>query len=132
MAIWLLSSGCEIDTKGHVNSENPPTIKLSGSGRIYFLRVLEEPVDQKDFWKNTGGIWQIEPDGEMKEKSIFHYPAIEYGVVPNGFIQVVPEDGSPPAPLEEGKTYNVFAPTSGANGGGVRLTIRNGKCVELP
>ena len=131
VTVALSGSGCEQDTRGHVDGQNPPTISLSGSGKIYFLRVMEEPVE-KAFWeKGEGGIWQIEPQGNTKDLNVSQYPAIKYGVVPPGFIQRAPKDGKGPPPLEEGKTYNVWAPTYNANGGGVRFLIKEGKSVEL-
>ena len=131
IAIWFVTVGCEIDTKAHVDGKNPPTIKLSGNGKINFLRVMQEPFEANFFEKAKGGLWQIEPRGDTREKMIFQYPPIKYGEVPPGFVQVVPEDNSPPPTLEEGKTYRVWAPTYNANGGDVSFAIESGKSVEV-
>ena len=131
LSILVLFAACEIDTKATIDGKNPPTIALSGSGGIYFLRVMEESIDTKFFEKGEGGIWQIEPLEELRSKTLWQYPRIKYGEVPRGFIQRIPKDGSKPPPLEEGKSYNVWAPTYNANGGGVRFMVQGNKCVEL-
>ena len=132
LGILLILANHEVDTTATVNGKNPPTITLSGSGGIYFLRVMEEPVEAEFFEKGEGGIWQIDPLEEMRGKMLWQYPRIKYGEVPAGFVQRIPKDGSKPPPLQERKSYNAWAPTYGANGGGVRFIIRNGEAVELP
>jgi hypothetical protein len=124
-------AACEVDTKATIDGKKPPTIMLSGSGGINFLRVMEEPTEASWFEKNEGGIWQIDPLEEMRGKTLWQYPRIKYGEVPPGFIQRIPKDGSKPPPLQEGKSYLAWAPTYNANGGGVRFIIREGRSVEL-
>jgi hypothetical protein len=92
---------------------------------------MEEPVEERLYEKGEGGIWQIEPEGETKELIVSQYPRIKYGEVPSGFVQRIPKGGVAPPQLEEGKTYNVWAPTFNANGGGVRFVVKNGRSVEL-
>jgi len=126
-----IMTGCEEDTRIRIDGENPPTFKFTGSGQVYFIRVIKEPSESKDWEKNEGGIWQLNLNDETKKKSISDYPAIKYGQAPIGFAQVVPKDGAAP-PLEEGETYYVFTPTMGANGDGIRFTIKNGRSMKLP
>jgi hypothetical protein len=126
----LIMIGCEEDTRIRIDGENPPTFRFTGSGQVYFMRVIKEPSEPKDWEKNEGGIWQLNLSEETKKTSVSNYPAIKYGQTPVGFIQVVPKDGLPP-PLEEGKTYFLFTPTIGANGDGIKFTIKNGRSIEL-
>ena len=126
----VIMIGCEENTRIRIDGENPPTFRFTGSGQVYFMRVIKEPSEPKDWEKNEGGIWQLNLSEETKKKSVSNYPAIKYGQTPVGFIQVVPKDGVPP-PLEEGKTYFLFTPTIGANGDGIKFTIKNGRSIEL-
>jgi hypothetical protein len=128
MALALCSlawSGCEIDTKVKTDGNNPPTFTISGSGGINFLRVYES-------WESRKGddsdpvLWHIVPN--RGAVSISDLPHIVYGQVPPGFVQLKPS-GSAPPPLQEGKVYVIFTPTYGANGGGMVLTIKDGKSV---
>src|SRR5262245_19480471 len=109
--------GCEEATRIQIDGQNPPTFKFTGSGEVYFIRVIKEPSESKDWEKNEAGIWQLNLNKETKKIPISNYPAIKYGETPLGFTQVIPKDGVAP-PLEEGKTYSVFTPTMGANGDG--------------
>src|SRR5215510_13287682 len=126
----VIMIGCEENTRIRIDGENPPTFRFTGSGQVYFMRVIKEPAEPKDWEKNEGGIWQLNLSEETKKKSVSNYPSIKYGQTPVGFIQVVPKDGVPP-PLEEGKTYFLFTPTIGANGDGIKFTIKNGRSIEL-
>jgi len=126
----VIMIGCEEDTRIRIDGENPPTFRFTGSGQVFFIRVIKEPAEPKDWEKNEGGIWQLNLSEETKKKSVSNYPAIKYGQTPVGFIQVVPKDGAAPA-LEEGKTYFLFTPTMGANGDGIRFTIKNGRSIML-
>ena len=125
----VIMIGCEENTRIRIDGENPPTFRFTGSGQVYFMRVIKEPAEPKD-WGNEAGIWQLNLSEETKKKSVSNYPAIKYGQTPVGFIQVVPRDGVPP-PLEEGKIYFLFTPTMGANGDGIKFTIKNGRSIEL-
>lgn len=55
---------------------------------------------------------------------------IKYGTVPEGFSQMVPREGAPPA-LQEGKGYQAGSPPIEMPNGFLRFTIRNGKIVNL-
>ena len=119
---------CEIDTSVHHDGKNPPTFTLSGSGGINFLRIIDITDCTKSLL-DCPVVWQIDPsDGRIR---IADLPRITYGEVPKGFHQTIPVEGSPPA-LIEGKIYNVFTPTYGANGGGGRFVIKDGRSLEFP
>jgi hypothetical protein len=51
-----IMTGCEEDTRIRIDGENPPTFKFTGSGQVYFIRVIKEPSESKDWEKNEGGI----------------------------------------------------------------------------
>jgi hypothetical protein len=121
---------CETDTKVTLDGKMPPTFKLSGSGSIFFLRIIEATSEEESI-ADVPAIWEIKPHVGLSETNASRLPEVTYGMTPPGFVQAIPAQGEPP-PLEEGKVYNLWAPTLGANGGGIRFTIRDGKSIEVP
>jgi hypothetical protein len=127
LLILVVLSGCERDMRIKIDGKNPPTFALSGSGNLVFLS-LGEVQDNKPPPLGAPDLWKIRPNDNNK---ISQLPSITYGIVPNGFIQVVPASGTPP-PLIEGKVYEFGGPADSANGGSIWFTIQGGKSVEVP
>ena len=125
--LFVMMIACEIDTTVQLDGNNPPTFKVSGSGGINFLRVVDLTDCNKSFL-DCPVVWQIDPSGGQIR--IADLPSIRYGEVPAGFRQSVPADGASPPALIEGKTYDVFTPTYNANGGGLRFVIKGGSSIE--
>jgi hypothetical protein len=121
-------AGCEIDTRATVDGKNPPSFRVSGSGGIYFIRVVDITDCNKSLL-DCPILWQIDPAGG--HVSIADLPLVTYGRVPQGFHQTIPVNDAPPPVLVEGKMYDAWTPTYGANGGGVRFFIKAGKSVEF-
>ena len=116
---------CERDmTIAVVNQSNPPSFKLSGSGRLVFFSVFEVPRD-RPLSIDDPTMWEIRP---VDENLISKLPNITYGVVPPGFQQTIPKTGTPPL-LVEGTLYEAGGPAFDANGGSIRFTIKDGKIV---
>jgi len=126
--VLVAVASCEIDTSVTVDGKNPPSFRVSGSGGINFVRIVDVS-DCKGSLLDCPVLWQIDPAGG--QVAIADLPAITYGHVPPGFHQTTPSNDAPPPPLVDGKTYTVYTPTYNANGGGVRFTIVEGKSVEL-
>jgi hypothetical protein len=126
LLILVITTGCERDMRIKIDGKNPPTFTLSGSGNLVFLSLGEvhnnnpPPLGVPDLWK-------IRPNGNNK---ISKLPNITYGIVPDGFTQVIPASGTPP-PLVEGKVYDFGGPADNANGGSIWFTIQGGKSVEV-
>lgn len=119
--------GCEKGMTITVTKDsNPPSFKLSGSGRLFFFSV-SEISDVNAASSKGSAIWEIRP---KDEDLISRLPEITYGVAPAGFNQTVPKVGAPP-PLAEGKTYQAGGPGLEADGGWIRFTIKDGKTVVL-
>jgi hypothetical protein len=124
----LTMASCEIDSRVSVDGKNPPSFRVSGSGGINFLRVVDVTDCDKPLL-DCPTVWEIDPvEGQV---SIADLPLVTYGQVPKGFHQTIPANDTPAPALVEGKTYTVYTPTYNANGGGVRFIIRAGKSVEL-
>ena len=139
LTIFLLLIGtflaCEVDMSIEIDGKNPPSFALSGSGGLISFGVTEVPPENQTQTIQRRSdvnipLWSILPT--MADNSIKRLPVITYGKVPAGFIQQFPADGSPPAPLVEGKIYEAGGGASGANGGLIWFKIQGGKTVEIP
>lgn len=148
----MMVSGCEVDTKPVVTGGNPPAIKFKGTGSLeqffvmgpYTLEQLRQeykvaggknvltPEETRELERIRGdkddSMWQLAPSRDYRVAGL----SITYGLVPDGFKQVYPADGTPPEPLMEGKIYNILTPSASANFKPVMFTIENGKAVEVP
>ena len=125
LMLLVINTSCERDMTLTMNEANPPTFKLSGSGRLIFFAV-SEPVPGRPSIDDPL-MWEIRP---AEENLISRLPEITYGVVPPGFRQLTPLEGQPP-PLVEGKLYQAGGPAFDANGGSIRFTIRDGRPIEV-
>ena len=120
-------SGCERPLKVILDGKNPPTFRFDGNGDLSWVFMYQVAPDGKVPPKNSE-FWKLVPRGVVEA---LESPPITYGVVPDGFLQEVPSNGSPP-PLEEGKVYGFGAITRNAPGGRIWFTIRNGQSVQVP
>jgi hypothetical protein len=127
LIIAVTLTGCERDMTLTMDGANPPTFKLSGSGRLIFFTVYE-PVQGRPSIDDPV-MWEIRP---TDENLISKLPAITYGVVPLGFRQTIPIAGEAPPQLVAGKVYSAGGPAFDANGGSIRFTIKDGRAIELP
>ncbi len=120
---------CERDTNLTLQGGNPPTFKMSGSGRLAMLRM--HGPKQREVQSETALIvWEIGPEqGRLNGKLVEDLGSIKYGEIPAGYVQRYPEKGAAP-PLLEGASYDVFIDTINANGARTYFTIRDGKVVE--
>ncbi len=130
----ITSCTWEENTRVTIDRKNPPTFKLSGSGHQRFFVVSEIPPEnqvpnsQQNPARNLD-LWEIEPAVGTPDIAR-DWPAITYATVPSGFRQKRPTQGEVPN-LLEGKVYEAGGLAFGANGGGIRFTIRNGNSVEI-
>jgi hypothetical protein len=124
--VLLFLAGCERSMTVTLEGANPPTFKLSGSGRLIFFAV-SEVAPGKPSKPDDPTMWEIRP---TDENLISKLPAITYGVVPSGLRQTIPSAGAPP-PLVEGKLYEAGGPAFNANGGTMRFTIKGGKATKV-
>lgn len=128
LAMTSFVTGCEEHPyKVTIDGKVPPAFRIKTLDSLYFVRILKYPAPESEIYPNEAGIWQIEVKKGFETN---RYPEIKYGVVPEGFIQKIPQDGSAPPELKEGEEYLFFAPTS-ANMNGVRFKIENGKSVII-
>jgi hypothetical protein len=115
----------------------PPVFKFDGDGYLEFFQVFEihpdnvnKPLSEMDLSKDRL-LWRIFP--RSSKSGSLPIRDFQYGIIPPGFKQVLPQDGPPP-PLEEGKVYKAGGPPVqvGWDEGFFRFTIKDGRCVRLP
>jgi hypothetical protein len=129
----LIYNSCEIDTTIKVSRDNPPKFTFGGSGVLDHLIIYEvdprndalPPKDRDPL--SSKPIWRI--NAQFQPVDLGRITAFEYGHAPSGFVQVIPESGTAPPPLVEGKSYRATAYVNGAAGGTVRFLIKNGQTV---
>jgi hypothetical protein len=130
MLLTLSFIGCERSTRVCVKGGTAPVFDLSGSGAVEcftvygpdFMTKAEKPRDE------NFAVWKISPSGGFHGTWIGKLGSITYGVVPDGYTQIIPKEGTPP-PLMEGQKYFYFVETANAPGAGGYLEIRNSRAV---
>lgn len=139
--LLCISLSCKSDVTISMNSNVPPSFTFK-RGRFAHVKYLDFftvqeiasenqnlPYMRQDSDKNIM-LWQVWPKGSQ-EGLIDHLPNIVYGVVPSGFVQKIPEHGTPPS-LVEGKVYEAGGPPVIMSNGFLRFTIKDGKAVQIP
>lgn len=98
--------------------------------RSVFFYGPYSAIHAKEIEKTLGAppIWELTPPTNT---TILQLPIIQYGIIPQGFVQVTPDNNSPP-PLMEGKCYTAIVPTNGANEGNIDFCLRDGKVYVVP
>lgn len=127
MLAALFGTACERDTKLVIEAGNPPRFVLSGSGTLGALRIRGPKKQREVVGEEASIYWEIEPKDEDSDRNVGRLSPITYGVVPEGYIQVYPEQGQTAPPIVEGEKYNIRIATNNANGVDKFFTIREGK-----
>jgi tellurite resistance protein TerC len=110
---------------------NPPVFVLSGSGTMAHLLICgskrQLEGDDLDF-----NLWEIVPvGGYQRGRPVEDIGAIKYGVVPQGYQQSYPEDGTPPPPLSPGNKYEYWFDTTDAPHARSYFVIRDIRAVAV-
>jgi hypothetical protein len=130
VSLALAVAGCN-SLSVSVNDTNPPVFTFSAGQLAHCCTYLalfvvsEIPAGGND----PKVIWHIRPKSGT-DNSAKGLPPITYGQVPQGFEQVVPSEGTPPA-LEEGKEYEAAGPRIEVPEAVVRFRIQNGKAIRM-
>ena len=132
MALYL--SGCSRDARLTIEGGNPPSFTISGHTILESIRVSGPDKEREagrqakpgDSVPYTKLYWEIVPQGELANTSLSRIPPIVYGIVPQGFTQIHPEHGQPPA-LGEGEKYNIRLSVYGGQGVNTFFAIHGNK-----
>lgn len=130
LLITCFLTGCERTTQVKLKGGTHPVFDLSGSGEVCSLTVFgpefmtkaERPRDE------NFAVWKIEPSGGFNGTWIGKLGSITYGVVPEGYTQAIPKEGTP-VPLIDGQKYLYVVETINAPGASGYFEIRNSKAV---
>ena len=132
----LALCSCEPDTAVDValGGKVPPTFSFSGPWWARDFQILEVPP--KSVNKNGQNTEQVKKIwlvtlGNDNGRRAKDWPRITYGSIPEGFIQQIPNVGTSPPQLIEGKIYVAQALDNALNGGACYFVIRNGKSVTV-
>lgn len=123
-------SGCEWPTRVNLKGGAAPVFDLSGSGEVEcftvfgpdFMTKAEKPSDE------NFAVWKIEPSGGFHGTWISKLGSITYGVVPEGYAQTIPKEGTP-VRLMEGQKYFYVVVTANAPGASGYFEIRNSRAI---
>jgi hypothetical protein len=137
--LLLTFCGCnqaffEKDTRvSIIDINNPPTFKLSGSG-ILMRFIVSGPYSRLEELEhtatgNTSETWEISPTG-YAGKEASKLPTVNYGVLPPGFTQITPKEGSP-LQLKEDMYYAIALPSISANYRRLCFTIQSNKAIKV-
>jgi hypothetical protein len=133
-----LVSGCERATKARVKGGATPVFVLAGSGNLSrFSLYLISPPDFKlgrtvdslssDSFFTEPAQWSVEAPDWRHGSPVEDLIDLTYGVVPPGYKQRVPADGSAPAAIIPGRTYFFEFVTTNAPGVSGAFQVINGK-----
>ena len=130
VAICLLTA-CEIPTHVRIAGAANPIFVLSGSGRlacfvIYAADYAEKAESPRD---ENVALWKISAKEGNLNGRLWRLKRIVYGVVPEGYVQLKPQVGSYPPPLEGGKKYFFEVDTANAPGATGYVEIRRSQAV---
>ena len=130
LSLVVAAAGCK-SLSISVNDTNPPVFTFSAGQfaecctHLAFLVVYEVEAG-----KDQGNvIWEIRPKSGT-DNSANGLPRITYGRVPEGFEQVTPSVGTPPA-LQEGRVYAASGPRVEVPDAYVKFRIQNGKAIRV-
>jgi tellurite resistance protein TerC len=123
-----------LPTRVKLEGSNPPVFNLSGTGIlahlvIFTARDTDTDDGQEQMCAET--IWEIEPTGGYAVgRRVEEIGAIQYGVVPTGYKQTHPKNGTPPS-LAKGHKYEYWFDTADAPHARNYFIIRGQCAVEV-
>lgn len=130
--LLLFSASCgERKTEVRLEGGNPPRFVMSGSGRLVELSVGLNVQDKSiKPSERSPLVWKIVPTGRYGEE-VESVDSVTYGVVPEGYRQVIPASDNQPPPLNPGNYYYYYLETLNAPHADGDFEIRDGKPVGV-
>jgi len=119
-------SSCEIATTLRVENGNPPKIIMSGSGSLGRLVIRGPKTFRKSLGPDSWAYWCIKPKDKDSSCNVGSISPLSYGIIPDGYEQIYPEQGNAP-PLSDERIYYIQVDTNDAPGASGCFVIRNGK-----
>jgi len=109
-----------------------PNFILSGGGTLSDF-IVYGPRQRPGGDGRAYIVWEIQPTKNAPEGQLLKkIGSIKYGVVPDGYKQIYPKDGSPPPPLASGIRYAYWAQITNAPHAREEFELIDGKATEIP
>jgi hypothetical protein len=122
---------CEHRPNVAIEGGEVPLFKLSGRGAITVISVdgpdFERSKEAEPGSRYMKPYWQIAPTEQFDVRTFESLGGLEYGKVPAGFRQIVPEGAKPAPALHENELLTFGLRTIDGGAIGVRFVIHNGK-----
>lgn len=114
--VIFLTTACNFErtTDVKIKGDYPPIFVLSGSGDLVEVFIYE-PGFEGSLSDESHAIWKIKSE-VMPGKPVEEVRTVTYGVVPEGFKQIVPKNEESPLPLQNGNRYKFNFVTGNAPG----------------
>ena len=123
-----LCSACERKTITTATGSGRPTFVLAGSGNlseVIISKPAEEQTSNPTDRENT--LWRIAAE-KMSRRPVEELHSLTYGVVPPGYRQRIPEQGSP-SQLLPNKRYGFYFVTSDAPHAAGYFEVQDGRVI---
>src|SRR5262245_26487183 len=117
----------------HIDMEGgeKPTFKLHGGGSLDRF-IIYGPRQREGGSSVSHTVWEIAPiDGPLNGKYLWTLGSIKYGVVPEGYKQIYPENNVSPPLIVEGEIYRYMAQIVSAPWAVADFKLIDGKVVEV-
>lgn len=125
----LLFSSCTRETQVSVGGGSIPVFAVKGTARLTSFKVLRPKAGTDG--NAVEAVWQVVPlESAGGSRSLDTLQSVQYGVVPDGYSQNVPDKGHPPS-LTDGVTYQAEIETGNPPSLHLRFAIRNGQAVNI-
>jgi hypothetical protein len=132
LAMFISLSACEQRTVVNLEGGNPPRFSMSGSGTLAEAIIFGPEQEQvSDPFDTRYAIWHIVTEEGRAGAYVRDLGSITYGVVPQGYKQIIPERTKAPAALTPGKRYRYWFVTGDAPNASGYFEIREGKAVSV-
>jgi hypothetical protein len=127
----LSMASCEPGIKAKVECGNPPAFVISsGTGRFWHISVVEYVPDKSlKPSERSRELWRVDAKGRELARYSGEIGKVTYGVVPQGYKQIVPASGGSPPPLVHGKYYSYYITSENGMPATGDFEIRDGVAV---
>ena len=130
-----VAAACEFNPQAELKGGNPPSFSIwSGTGNLLLISIHEYRVDKATSSEQMVEVWRVEAARNGAGQVVGRRPSdidnLTYGVVPEGYRQIVPASGNAPS-LLEGRVYSYeFATKAGMPAHG-DFEIRKGMASKV-
>lgn len=119
------------DTSVTISGGTKPVFIVSGTGTLGAL-IIYGPKQRDVNSDRSYALWEIQPvKGFMNGERLSKIEKVEYGVVPDGYSQIYPEDAKPAPQLKAGERYEYWFRTVSAKEARAYFEIRDGLAIVV-